>query len=718
MKIVIAEKPDQAAKLAAPFNHKKKIGYYEITPNELFPQGAQITWAIGHLCELKPPEEYKPEWKKWDINRLPIMPDKFQYKVSKNKYKQFKTIKDLLKQPSVTEVVIGGDAGREGELIVRTIIKLCGVQKPMKRLWISSLTEKSVKTGFSNLLTENETRSLYYGALSRACADWLIGMNISRLYTLLLKEQGVKDVFSIGRVQTPTLALIVKREQEITDFKPQPFWEVEAKLTYGEYDIQAKWHFKGETKIMDQKQAIAIGEFCKNKPASVVNVKEEEKVYHPPFLFNLSSLQATANKLFKYPPQKTLDIAQKLYLKGVISYPRSDSSFITKEEALTIPIIFDQLKSIEDYQALLPAPIQSILSNKRYVNEKKVTDHYAIIPTEQVPNVSKLSVEERRIFDLIVRRLIAAHYPPAKFSYMTLDSLVDSRAEFRSKGKKLIDEGWRKVFFEDDKEKDQLLPDVNIGEKGSVAKINLRESMTQPPKRYTEGNLITLMKTAGKHLEDRELEKILNQTEGLGTEATRASIINLLKSRNYIDIKKNQVFATSKGMLIIEALGENLLTSASMTAKWEQRIAEISKGKASPKAFMEQVSKLALKLIEDAKQQKETWSFDQGQVEEICSQSTQKPYKKTKMKVGTCKLCGGSIIDFGKFYGCSNYKKTDCKFSISKKILGKTISQANVKKILDTGKTNKIKGFKKGDKTFDASLSWNEAEKKVEFQFK
>ncbi|QDQ02688.1 DNA topoisomerase III [Lysinibacillus fusiformis] len=722
MKIVIAEKPDQAAKLAAPFSFTKKPGYFEVKPNTYFPDGALITWAIGHLCELKAPEEYNPAWKKWTLETLPIIPDRFEYKVTKSKYKQFNVIKGLVKRPDIREIIIGGDAGREGELIIRTILKVCAVNKPMKRLWISSLTENAVKNGFSNLLPEEKTRDIYFEALSRSCADWLIGINTSRLYTVLLKKNGVKDVFSIGRVQTPTLALIVKREHEIANFKSEPFWEVDAEFNFDGKMLKAKWHKNNISRVQEEKQAIAIANFCINKNVEITNIKKETKEYAPPLLFNLSALQATANKAYKFSPQNTLDILQKLYLKGLVSYPRSDSQFLTIEEAKTLPIILENLSKIDKFKNLLPPPTNSIMHNKRFVNEKKVTDHHAIIITEQLPNFSKLSAEEEKIYDLVVRQVIAAHYNNAIFSYTTIHSLVEKRAEFISKGKVQIEEGWRKVIYHSkdtlSTEEDELLPLLNENELGIVSKTNVKKGETQPPNRYSEGNLITVMKTAGKHLEDAELEKVLSKTEGLGTEATRAGIIGTLKDRNYIEVKKNQVFATTKGMLLIEALGESILTSPSMTGKWEQRLTEIGEGNASPKAFMEQVKKLADKLISDANEREKEWAFNQNAVDKITANNPyNKKYKKEKTVVGKCILCEGSIIDHGTFYGCSNYKAANCKFSVSKKILRKTITQANIKKLLASGETDLIKGFKKGEKTFNAHLIWDEKERKINFKF-
>ena len=392
----------------------------------------------------------------------------------------------------------------------------------------------------------------------------------------------------------------------------------------------------------------------------------------------------------------------------------------TKKQNITYYI--KQFRGNREVKHILPPPTNAIMHNKRYVNEKKVTDHHAIIMTEQLPNFAKLRAEEEQIYDLIVRQVVAAHYPNAIFSYTTIHSLVDKRAEFISKGKEQLEEGWRKVIYHakdsSSTDKDEMLPLLHEHEIGIVATTAVKKGETQPPNRYSEGNLITLMKTAGKHLEDSALEKVLSKTEGLGTEATRAGIISTLKERNYIEIKKNQVFATTKGKLLIEALGESILTSPSMTAKWEQRLAEIGQGNASPKAFMEQVKKLTYKLIADANERAKEWTFDQNVVEQISSNNPyQKKYKKEKTVIGKCLLCDGSIIDHGTFYGCSHYKSANCQFSVSKKILNKTISQANMKKLLATGETGLIKGFKKGEKTFHAHLIWDAKERKTTLKF-
>lgn len=712
MKLIIAEKPDQGSTLAAQFKTKKQQGYIEIMPNELFPDGAYVTWAVGHLCQLVSPETYHSKWKKWSMETLPMIPEKFQYEVTRQKAKQFNVVKTLLRKPEVDEIIHAGDAGREGELIVRNIVNLCNVNKPMKRLWISSLTPKAIYEGFQNLKSEEKTRPLYYEAYTRACADWVVGMNASRAYSILLKQRGVSDVFSAGRVQTPTLALIVKREMEIEQFKSEPFWEVLADFKMDGKKYQGKWQLNNDPRIKTKEMADKIAAFCKGKEAEIAEMDTERKEFQPPLLFNLSSLQATVNKIYKYSPKQTLDIVQSLYQKGIVSYPRSDSNYVTEGEAETFPDILQKLSGFSEYESLFPLPQPNIMNNKRFVNEKKVTDHYAIIPTEQVTDPKRLSAEERNIYDLVVRRLIAAHYEKAIFDYTTIKTLVDKRAEFISKGKQQIQEGWRKVIFQNnDKDDDDIiLPSVSKGDSGKVANIKVKEGKTQPPKRYTEGQLITLMKTAGKHLDNEELEKVLMKTEGLGTEATRAGIITMLKDRKYINVKKNQVFATDKGKVLITAIGEKILASPEMTAKWEQRLREIGEGKASAGGFMEAVKKMSAKIISDAVESSESWDF-QGLDTESIQRSG--PKKRSSASVGSCKLCGSKIVDKGEFYGCVSYQKTKCNFTISKKILNKKISQANIKKLLASGETDLISGFKKGEKTFDAILSWSDSEKKI-----
>ncbi len=716
MILIIAEKPDQGAKLASPFKNKKQQGFIEIFPNQSFPEGALVTWAVGHVCELVPPEEYDPSLKRWTISSLPILPDKFKHRVAPSKAKQFQVIKSLLLRPDVKEIVHAGDAGREGEYIVRIAVQLSGVKKPMKRLWISSLTPKAVEQGFMNLKSEEDTRALYYEAVSRSCADWLVGMNGSRVYSLLFQRRGIREVFSTGRVQSPTLALIVAREKEIQNFKPEPFWELKAKFLSKDARYDGTW-FKGEqSRFTNKEEADLVRQFCEGKQTRVLDLVKDRKEFQPPQLFNLSALQATANQIFKYSPQKTLTALQQLYLEGFISYPRSDSAYVSPEEAKQFPGILAKLSRQETFKSCFPLPIQSIDNNKRFVNAAKVSDHYAIIPTEVIPQLSRLKDDERNLYELIVKRLIAAHYEKTIIDYSRLTTLVGEQESFLTKGRQIIQEGWRKVLYEHDSQEDselEVLPALVEGDTGLVEELMVKEGKTQAPKRYTEGQLITLMKTAGKHLEDSELEKVLEKTEGLGTEATRAGIISVLKDRNYIEVKKNMVYATNKGMMLVEALGDSILASAEMTAKWEQRLLDIGQGKASPQSFMEQVRKLSKKIVDDALENARTWTFSAQQLEE------DKQFKKAEDDsegLGPCPKCQKPILDKKSVFGCSAHPQ--CDFFFSKKVLGKTISETQIKRFLEKGKTTSLKGFKKGEKTFEAALVWNKDQQKVTFEFK
>jgi DNA topoisomerase III len=716
MKLIIAEKPDQGKTLASVFKTRKREGFIEILPNEIFPDGAYVTWAIGHLTELAAPEKYDASWKKWSLSTLPIIPEQFQYEVVQSKTKQFAIIKNLSSDSKITEIIHAGDAGREGELIIRNILRLARCSKPMKRLWISSLTPKAIREGFQKLLNESETKNLYFEAYTRSCADWVVGMNASRLYTLLLQQQGFSDVFSLGRVQTPTLALIVKREQEIDQFVSEPFWEVIANFNLSGKKYNGKWEKDGDSRIKTKELAEKIAGFCMGKPAEAVEVKSEKKEFSPPLFYNLSAIQAEANKRFKFSPKKTLDVLQGLYQRGIISYPRSDSRYVTPGEAEGFSTILSKLQASEEYHELFPLPIESIENNNRYVNEKKVTDHYAIIPTEQVPNLNRLTPDEKKLYDLLARTLIAAHYPAQVSEYTTIRTKVDGRADFVSKGRVQLEEGWRKVLPQKEKDKDPELPKVLQGDKGEVRKVEVKESKTQPPKRYTEGQLITLMKTAGKHIEDKELEKVLMKTEGLGTEATRAGIITMLKDRGYIEIKKNLVYATAKAKILIQALGGQVLASPEMTAKWEKRLKEIGQGEASPKQFIEQTEKMVAHLVMQTTEASATWSFE-TEIKDAFIPGKKNGKKIRNTSLGNCKLCGGSVVDKGSLYGCSNYQKTKCSFSISKKILGKNITQKHIKQLLKEGTTDVIEGFKGKEKSFNAKLTWDEKEGKTKFNF-
>ncbi|QNR65252.1 DNA topoisomerase 3 [Paenibacillus peoriae] len=606
MKVVLAEKKIQAEELAKPFPHKKAQGYIELLPSATFPKGGFLVWASGHLISLAEPDEYDPKYKKWNIQDLPIVPSNFKYKIDRAKSGLYSTIKRFINDPKVTEVIIATDPGREGELIARLILRQAGNKKPIKRLWTSSLTKSAVEEAFQNLLPEAAKRNLYYEAYSRQCADWLVGMNTSRLYSLMLQNKGVKadGSFSTGRVQTPLLSLIVERELGIDNFVSNPFWQVYADFEINGKFYRGQWYKDSLFNLPVEKLSLDLIQACQGKPAEIRNVIKEQKQFKPPLLHNLSSLQTLVNKRHRYSPKDVDDIVQGLYERGIVSYPRSDSQYVTENEAATFPTVLRKLKEVSEFSALLPAPISTLVGNKRYVNPEKVSDHYAIIPTENVPQLSDLNERERNVYNLIACSLIAAHSENAIFDFTEIITYVDGKFSFVTKGKVTVQEGWRKVLFsgqnkdeEDTLDSDeQTLPSLVIGEQGITVKAISKEGKTKPPKRYTEGDLIALMKNAGKSLEN---QKILQGIDGLGTEATRSGLIGRLKQQNYIEINKNMVYSTSKGRILIQAIGKSILASSEMTGQWEKKLRDVGLGKVNYNQFIEEAKALTLRLVQE-----------------------------------------------------------------------------------------------------------------------
>ncbi|QNG59661.1 DNA topoisomerase 3 [Bacillus sp. PAMC26568] len=702
--LILAEKPDQGRKLAAPFPFVKKEGYLEIQKCSVFPDGANVTWAIGHLVELKNPDEYKDEWKKWRLETLPIIPDQFLYKVSKGKAKQFKIVKQLLKEAD--EIIIGTDPAREGENIARLLIMMAGANnKPVKRLWTSSLTENAIKKGFSELYDGSKTIHLFHEAQARQISDWLVGLNASRLYTLHLQKKGIRDVFSVGRVQTPVLKLIYDRQKEIENFKPEPFFELQAsfKVDKGEYKGKLKGRFKTSEELF---AAVSpdINENQKTYDALVKSVDIAEKRVPSPKLHSLSTLQAKLNKQRKMSPSQVLKTAQSLYEKGYISYPRTDSQYITDEE-------FSYIKAnISHYQQAVSVSFNPVrfTPSKRYVDSKRVSDHYAIVPTEKKvsPAVfNSFSYEQKSAYEEIVKTTLGMFMDDYVYDETTITTSI-GKNDFISKGKTLKNAGWKSLYQKeaeeaDDKKDDQMLPTVVQGEEAK-ASVGVKDGMTQAPKPYTLGQLITLMKTAGKHVEDKEMREALNSTEGLGTEATRSGIIDTLLMRKFIEVKKNEVFVTDKGVILCEAVEGTLLAKPEMTAKWEVYLKGIGSGEKSKDVFIETAKKFCFTLLDQA-----SASMDKLDVKA-------QPAVETREKICFCPACKtGGILDRKTFYGCSDYK-SGCKQTFPKKLLGKSISASQIRQLCEKGKTNKLKGFK-GKKTFDASLVLKEG--KIEFYF-
>lgn len=728
--LILAEKPTAAKTMAESYNYKSKDGYFEIEKCSTFPDGAIITFAVGHLTRLLNFEELDDKYKTWRLEDLPCIPESFKYGIISGREKNLNTIKKLANDPRITELCIATDAGREGELIGVNIFKLVGVygKKPIKRLWVSSMTANAFRKGFENLKDGSETVNYYHEAYARSICDYLVGLNLTRAATIHLQNAGFtsEGVFSVGRVQSSVLKIIVDREREIETFVSKPYWTLVATFDVNGETYKGKWfRDKGGQKIEqfeDKNQAMELKNFCLNKPVKVKEVIKERKEIQPPKLNSLSTLQTTAGKKFKYSPSRTLEIAQKLYTSGFISYPRSDSNAITKEEANQFPNIFNKLKKINQYAGLLPAPIKSENLSSRYIDPSRVSDHYALIPTEQVPAMDKLSQDEMNIYDIIVRSVIAAHYENAVFDHTSIISEVDGKETFSTKGKILVNEGWRKVIYpngnDEDKEENSendeetILPDLSKDDQGLTKKADLKEGKTKPKPRITSSGLINVMKYPAKFLNEGDLKEEDLEDElaslAIGTEATRAGIIDTLEKRNYIEIKKNKVYATEKGKLLIDALGsKTILCSPILTAKWESVLAKIGKGQVNANSFIEKGKELTISLLKNLEESSKSWDFS-DRMKSISDSKT----------IGKCPKCGGNVVDKGKFFSCESYKTNGCNFGIPYTIAKKKISQTQVKKLLDKGRTDEIKGFVAGNgNKFDTFLFWNNENQKIDWGF-
>lgn len=609
MIVCIAEKPSVARDIADILGAKeRKDGYIE-------GNGYQVTWTFGHLCTLKEPHEYTPNWKSWSLGSLPMIPPRFGIKLISNPTyeKQFRTVEWLMQ--SADEIINCGDAGQEGELIQRWVMQKAGARCPVKRLWISSLTEEAIKEGFAKLKDQAEFQSLYEAGMSRAIGDWLLGMNATRLYTIKYGQN--KQVLSIGRVQTPTLALIVNRQLEIENFQPKQYWEL--KTTYRDTVFSAlirksdeelaaeeeksggkvkRTENPGIDPIASREEGEALVERIKNLLFTVTSVVKKDGKEYAPRLFDLTSLQVECNKKFAYSADETLKLIQSLYEKKVTTYPRVDTTFLSDDIYPKCPNI---LKGLRDYE-LLTAPLAGVTlpKSKKVFDSSKVTDHHAIIPTGVPPQ--NLTDMERRVFDLIARRFIAVFYPDCKISTTTVMGEVDG-IEFKVTGKQILEPGWRVVFAKDVKdpaedkegEEENVLPAFVKGENGPHIP-DLNEKWTQPPRPYTEATLLRAMETAGKLVDNDELRDALKEN-GIGRPSTRAAIIETLFKRNYIRKEKKNLIATPTGVELIQIIHEELLKSAELTGIWEKKLREIEKKTYDARQFLEELKQMVSEIV-------------------------------------------------------------------------------------------------------------------------
>ena len=615
--VILAEKPSQALAYASALKQSnKKDGYFEIK-DPIFKDETFITFGFGHLVELVEPGHYDEKWQKWSLATLPIFPNRYDFEVSKDKKKQFKIVAELLKK--ATTIIVATDSDREGENIAWSIIHQANAfskEKTYKRLWINSLEKDVIYEGFKNLQPGMNYYPFYQEAQTRQIADWLIGMNASPLYTLNLQKKGVQGTFSLGRVQTPTLYMIYQRQEAIEQFKKEPFFEIEADITVKQGTFKGtliptqRFSSKDELLTYLSSKHAEIG----NQEGRIADVQTKEKKTNSPSLFSLSSLQSKVNQLYKATASQTLKAVQGLYEAKLLSYPRTDTSFVTENEFAYLKTNFGKYCHYlnQDLEMVQTSP------RKRYVDNSKVQEHHAIIPTKQVPSaatVAKMDELQRKIYALVVKTTVAMFLSDYLYEETKIQTKV-ADLRFQSIGKTSKQEGWKVLFNQtkqEEKETVQTLPFVIIDESASV-NVKSIEKETQPPKAFTEGTLLTAMKTANKTVDDEEAIKILQEVEGIGTEATRASIIETLKQKEYIKVVKNKLIVTEKGKLLCQAVkSQHLLTSAEMTAKWETYLKKIGKREGNQENFLNNIKKFIVHLLEAVPSDIENISFSDYQ---------------------------------------------------------------------------------------------------------
>ncbi len=633
--LVLTEKPSVARDIARVLGCKSKGEGCIIGPQYI------VTWALGHLVTLADPEAYDDRYKRWDMKDLPMLPEKMKLVIIKQSAKQFRNVHVLMKRDDVDSIVIATDAGREGELVARWIMSKAACKKPAKRLWISSQTDKAIREGFQNLRPASEYDNLYYSAQARAEADWLVGINVTRALTCRFNAQ-----LSAGRVQTPTLALIVKREEEIEKFIPKDYYSVRA---YFDGFSGIYRDPKGNTRFSDPAFADKILSETKGNKGTIVSMQKEFKHKAPPAAYDLTELQRDANKKYGYSAKQTLSLMQSLYeYHKVLTYPRTDSRYIPKDVVSTLP---ERLKAVAygPYREVAWKLLRGTLNTKYIVNDAKVTDHHAIIPTEEAPDESKMSRDEKNIYDLVVRRFLAVLSEPYEYDEVKLTVRV-GKHDFYARGTAVRSPGWKALyqnFAEDDEENDpddtaQNLPNLQQGQTVNVRDVRVLNGKTRPPARYTEATLLTAMEHPTGQVEDRQLRAVLESTSGLGTPATRADIIEKLFSNFSIERNGKEIRPTAKGRQLVRIVPEDL-RSATLTAKWEQRLQNISCGKENKQKFIGEMRTYATKLVSDVASSEAVYQHE-NQTKEKCPDCgrflLEVNGKKAKMLVCPDRECG------------------------------------------------------------------------------
>ena len=702
MKVCIAEKPSVAREIATVLGaNTKRDGYYE-------GNGYAVTYTFGHLCTLYEPNDYKPHWKSWDLNNLPMLPEKFKTKVSNNAgiQKQFNIVKSLFDKATV--VINCGDAGQEGELIQRWVLNQAEYKGEVKRLWISSLTTEAIKEGFNNLKPSADYDNLFYAGFSRAIGDWLLGMNATRLYTV--KHGGYKQVLSVGRVQTPTLAMVVNRFKEIENFKPQPYWELQTLYRNTLFSYT-------EGRFLKVEDGEVLANKIKDSEFEIVSVTKKKGKEYAPKLFDLTGLQVYCNTKFGFSADETLKIVQKLYEQKVVTYPRVDTTFLPND---VYPKVAGILKNLTNYQRLTSVLLgKKIKKSSKVFNDKKVTDHHAIIPTGVQIN---LQYNQQQVYDIITKRFIAVFYDEC----IVANTAVIGKAvdvKFRTSGKEILENGWRVVFdtstplsnqtstrSDSDQHKNStktatgILPNFEKGEKGTH-KPSFLEKQTKAPNQFTEATLLRAMETAGKQVDDDEMRELMKEN-GIGRPSTRANIIETLFRRKYIIRKKKQLLPTSTGIQLIETIKNELLKSAELTGRWEKQLKEIEKGNFNAGTFIKNMKRMVDNLVYEVRSEQVRANISHVT---LSKKTVPKTKKKVSKLVGkSCPKCKeGKLLKGSKAFGCSHFKN-GCNFLLPFTFKGKKISENQYLRLLQKGATVNLKGFKTDEGTREGLLRFDE----------
>jgi DNA topoisomerase III len=708
--LVIAEKPsvgrDVSRVLTGPF-----------TKGEGFLEGPEhvITWAVGHLVQLAEPDEYEDKFKKWRMADLPIVPERFKLVIrDERSKKQMNVIKRQLSRDDVTSVVNACDAGREGELIFAYLYEKAGARKPVKRLWLNSMTKEAIRNAFSELREASELASLEAAARSRSEADWIVGMNATRAATIRLRS-AFDGAVSLGRVQTPTLAILAKREEEIRAFVPEPYWVVDATFDPvaepSGRSYEGRYHAGANPRLKSAEEAEAVVAATRGQTGEITKLEKSERKERAPLLYDLTQLQRDANGRYGFTARRTLAAAQRLYEEHTaLTYPRTNSRYLPSDMIGEIKPIARLVGERSEYAEGAKYVLGlDVLPLGRVINNEKVTDHHAIIPTRADSHpVDKMSEDDKRVYDLVVRRFLAIFHPDAVFENTRVETTVAEHV-FRTRGRRILVPGWRGVYGEtadvdertdDDEGREQRLPELQQNERSAVREVASEAKETKPPRRHTERSLLDMMETAGKLVDDEELREAMKES-GIGTPATRAAIIERLIQVAYVERDGRALVVTEKGMNVIRLLGEHALTSPGLTGEWEHRLARIETGEDSREAFMGDIVKFTESTV--------------GELDEKL-----KGVRIPRANLGPCPVCGHDIVENRKGYSCWSREDPGCGFVIWKSKAGKQLPVSVARELIKTGRTTQpVSGFKgRSGRGFRARLALQQSDEgkwRVEF---